>query len=219
MSQKVSAFICLAALLMLPGTARAAETADPDWPCVQRLVPRIAVAQVWQGPEPDPAAWRDDADVRRLASQLAARKTPLGDTEKLVDDFAASLPKEAVNDKLTALFGRTLDLINRDRASIIAGIKRFARHQRALAERISNTRAQLKDIGGSAADESGGIATEAGSSSGTSSAEADLQELLTWDLRIFEERNRSMTYLCEQPVLLEQRAFALGRTVYFFMED
>jgi len=50
-------------------------------------------------------------------------------------------------------------------------------------------------------------------------ADADLEELLSWDLRIFEERNRSMTYLCEQPVLLEQRAFALGRTIYFYVED
>ena len=39
------------------------------------------------------------------------------------------------------------------------------------------------------------------------------------DLRIFDEREKSMTYLCEQPVLLEQRAFALGRTIYFFVED
>jgi len=188
-------------LTMLPGTAWAASSEDPDWPCIQRLVPRITAAQVWAGPEPNPEAGQGDLEVSRLASQMAARRTPLGDTEKLVEDFAEAQPKEAVNEKLTALFGRTLQIINRDRASIIAGIKRFSQRQRALTERIRETRAQLQQVSGGDTDDS------------------ELMELLNWDLRIFDEREKSLTYLCEQPVLLEQRAFALGRTIYFFMEE
>ena len=188
-------------LTMLPGTAWAASSEDPDWPCIQRLVPRITAAQVWAGPEPNPEAGQGDLEISRLASKMAARRTPLGDTEKLVEDFAEAQPKEAVNEKLTALFGRTLQIINRDRASIIAGIKRFSQRQRALTERIRETRAQLQQVSGGDTDDS------------------ELMELLNWDLRIFDERERSLTYLCEQPVLLEQRAFALGRTIYFFMEE
>lgn len=188
-------------LTMLPGTAWAASSEDPDWPCIQRLVPRITAAQVWAGPEPNPEAGQGDLEVSRLASQMAARRTPLGDTEELVEDFAEAQPKEAVNEKLTALFGRTLQIINRDRASIIAGIKRFSQRQRALTERIRETRAQLQQVSGGDTDDS------------------ELMELLNWDLRIFDEREKSLTYLCEQPVLLEQRAFALGRTIYFFMEE
>jgi hypothetical protein len=182
-------------LTMLPGTAWAASSEDPDWPCIQRLVPRITAAQVWAGPEPNPEAGQGDLEVSRLASQMAARRTPLGDTEKLVEDFAEAQPKEAVNEKLTALFGRTLQIINRDRASIIAGIKRFSQRQRALTERIRETRAQLQQVSGGDTDDS------------------ELMELLNWDLRIFDEREKSLTYLCEQ------RAFALGRTIYFFMEE
>lgn len=194
--------ICLAVLAAaIPAGSRAATSEDPDWPCIQRLVPRISAVQVWAGPEPDPAMWQGDLDVARLASKLAARRTPLNETEKLVEDFADAQPADALNNKLTALFGRTLQIINRDRASIIAGIKRFAKRQRQLAERIRETRATLKDAGDEA---SGGD---------------DLRETLAWDLRIFDEREKSMTYLCEQPVLLEQRAFALGRTIYFFVED
>ena len=48
------------------------------------------------------------------------RATPIAETEKLVEAFVAAQPKPAVNDKLTAVMGRTLDIINRDRASIIA---------------------------------------------------------------------------------------------------
>jgi hypothetical protein len=197
---KVPALLCLT-LVMLPATARAAASSDPDWPCIQRLVPRISAAQVWAGPEPRPADWQGDIEVSRLASKLAARRTPIAETEKLVEAFAEAQAKEAVNVKLTALFGRTLELINRDRASIIGGIKRFSHRQRALAERIRETRATLQQAAGGA------------------QADADLREQLEWDIRIFDEREKSMTYLCEQPVLLEQRAFALGRTIYFFVED
>ena len=196
-----------------PAGARAATSEDPDWPCIQRLVPRITAVQVWAGPEPDPQLWRGDLEVSRLASKLAARRTPLNEAEKLVEDFADAQAPDALNGKLTALFGRTLQVINQDRASIIAGIKRFAKRQRLLAERIRETRAVLQDV----ADGTGEPGT--GDNGGEAANSNDLRETLTWDLRIFDERERSMIYLCEQPVLLEQRAFALGRTIYFFVED
>jgi len=199
--KRLSAVLIALLLGTLPGNAEAASSTNPDWPCIQRLVPRISAAQVWAGPEPSPEAGQGDIEVSRLASQLAARRTPLEEAEKLVEDFAEVQPKELLNDKLTALFGRTLRIINRDRASIIAGIKRFSQRQQKLAERIRETRAELQQTGDSGAEES------------------ESTELLTWDLRIFDEREKSMTYLCEQPVLLEQRAFALGRTIYFFVED
>ena len=201
MTFRATVLLCLATLTALPGGAWAAASEDPDWPCIQRLVPRISAAQVWAGPEPDPAAWQGDIEVSRLAAKLAARRTPLGEAEKLIEAFAEAQPKAAVNVKLTALFGRTLQVLNQDRASLVAGIKRFTARQRSLARRIRETRAKLSEADESAPDE------------------ADLRELLTWDLRIFDEREKSMTYLCEQPVLLEQRAFALGRSVYFFVED
>lgn len=205
MKRCASLLFGLAVLAALPPggvpLAWAATSEDPDWPCIQRLVPRISAAQVWAGPEPEPAMWQGDLDVSRLASKLAARRTPIEESEKLVEDFADAQAPDAVNRKLTALFGRTLQIINRDRASIIAGIKRFAKRQRQLAERIRETRATLKDA------------------SDTADRDDDQRETLAWNLRIFDEREKSMTYLCEQPVLLEQRAFALGRTIYFFVED
>ncbi|HEY9539879.1 MAG TPA: hypothetical protein VIS03_19955 [Kiloniellaceae bacterium] len=201
MTLRATTFLCLA-ILTLPAAARAAASSqDPDWPCIQRLVPRIVAAQVWAGPEPDAAAWNDDREIARLGARLAARRTPIEETEKLVEAFAEAQPKQALNAKLTALFGRTLEVINRDRASIIAGIKRFSVRQRELAERIREARATVEQNAGAAA------------------ANDDLTEQLNWSIRIFDEREKSMTYLCEQPVLLEQRAFALGRTIYFFVED
>lgn len=41
----------------------------------------------------------------------------------------------------------------------------------------------------------------------------ELEQALAWDTRIYEEREQSLTYVCEVPVLVEQRAFALGRMI------
>src|SRR3546814_18574552 len=94
-----------------------------------------------------------------------------------------------------------MEVINRDRASIIAGIKRVSVRQRELAERIREARATVEQNAGAAA------------------ANDDLTAQLNWSIRIFDEREKSMNYLCEPPVLLEQRAFALGRTTNFLVED
>jgi hypothetical protein len=40
-----------------------------------------------------------------------------------------------------------------------------------------------------------------------------LEDRLAWEARIFKERAQSLTYVCETPVLLEQRAFAIARTL------
>ena len=39
------------------------------------------------------------------------------------------------------------------------------------------------------------------------------EKALDWDQRIFTERQQSLTYVCETPVILEQRLFALGRAL------
>ncbi|WP_321338502.1 hypothetical protein [Breoghania sp.] len=174
--------------------ARAANGGNEDWPCIQRLVPQISPAQVWSGPIPEPAMWERDGEVARLGATIAARRMSMEDAQVMVAHFAQRLG-ETREARLTALFGRALQVINRDRASLIAGIKRFSRKQAALAARVRQTRAALQ------ADD---LSEE---------KRKDLTEALTWDQRIFEDREKTQIYLCEQPVLLEQRAFALGRAI------
>jgi hypothetical protein len=41
----------------------------------------------------------------------------------------------------------------------------------------------------------------------------DLEQQMTWDTRIFDERNQSLSYVCESPVQLEERAFNLARII------
>jgi hypothetical protein len=46
----------------------------------------------------------------------------------------------------------------------------------------------------------------------------ELAEQVQWDTRIFEDRRRTISYVCEVPVLIDQRLFALGRTIQQALE-
>ncbi len=191
-----------AGLLTLVGPAVAATSADPDWPCVQRKVPEISAGMVWAGPpvEELTRSWKDDAEVSQLAGTLAARRTEIEAAKTAVAEFAAGLGAER-NERLTLLFGATLDIVNRERASIISGIGRYTRKQRALAEKISGVDRELKAL-----------------PAGEKQKREELEQQRLWDTRIYEERERSLTYICEQPVLLEQRIFTLAREIMGYLE-
>ena len=40
-----------------------------------------------------------------------------------------------------------------------------------------------------------------------------MEDKLRWDTRIYQDRQKSLTYVCESPVILEQRAFAVARMI------
>jgi hypothetical protein len=195
--------LTLAAAAGAPAAAQPAPAQqDPDWPCIQVLVPKIAPGQIWTGPpiEATAEAWRENPAIGELAAEIAARRTPLEEAQERVTDFASQLPPERRNEALTQLFAGALETINRDRASLISGIKRFARQQRSLSESIAATNAALREL-----PEDGG--------SEAAARRQELQQRRAWEMRIFDEREGSLTYLCEQPVLLERRAFALARHI------
>lgn len=188
------------AVLLAAGPARAATEEDPDWPCVQRLVPRISAGMVWAGPPVEEAGdWRDHPEIADLASELADRRTTLAEAEARIEDFAAAQDADK-NRRLTLLFAGILDKINAERASVVDGIKRYTRRQRALAARIEEALAELDALPQDGTGEQ-------------QARRAELQERNTWDSRIYEERERSLKYLCETPVVLERRVFALARAI------
>jgi hypothetical protein len=178
----------------------AATGEDPDWPCVQRKVAEISPGQVWNGPPLDTGnAWRDDNAAADLARNLASRRTELDAAKALIADFAAKAGPDK-NRRLTLLFSGVLEVINQDRGSILNGIGRYARRQKSLAEKIETQSAELDTL----------------PVNGTPEQKArrdELDEMQTWDTRIFQERERSLRYVCELPVLLEQRAYAIGKEI------
>src|SRR3546814_20497110 len=107
MTLRATTFLCLA-ILTLPAAARAAASSqDPDWTCIQRLVPRIVAAQVWAGPETDAAAGNDDRESARRGARLPARRPATAETEKLLEAFEGPHTKRALNAKPTTDYDTT----------------------------------------------------------------------------------------------------------------
>jgi hypothetical protein len=197
-----SNLLLLAALLFAGLSPAAAATGeDPDWPCIQRLVPKIAPAAIWPGPPIDQVNGPANPRIDELAGELAARRVPMEEATAQIEAFAAGLDNAQKNEQLIKLFVRTLEIINKDRSSIIEGIKEYARGQRTLAQSINEKNERLIELPRDQVLERDALV-----------AERD------WDVRIYDDRARSLTYLCEQPVLLDQRAFALARAIAEHLE-
>lgn len=190
-------------LIVTAGPAWSAAGTDPEWPCIQRKQPHLSLGQVWTGPVPDERALQLARDPRidALAARLEQRRLPLEQAEAEIADFAAG----ADDAQLTALMVAIMDRIEPDRAAVIAGIARYGRGQVDLARRIEDRRAAMAEL--EAAAEPDFDAMDAA------------EEALDWDQRIFTERQQSLTYVCETPVILEQRAFALGRAIARHLGD
>src|SRR5882724_7622387 len=130
----------LFAALLLAGSANPGVAADPrypDWPCAQAKVPEVSLAAVWAGPALDDAtdAWKDDADVSALVERLAARRTPLDEAETLISGFlTGDVSAKATRGKL--LFAGLFETLNAQRSSVMNGLERVTRKQRAAAEAI-----------------------------------------------------------------------------------
>ncbi len=195
-----------AALLLASTTATAQQSQDPDWPCIQRLVPEVSAGMVWAGPPVEAAGdWHDDTGISELAGKLASRSLPIRQAETAFDAFARTLGDDK-DRRLTRLFAGLLEVVNQERASIIAGIKRYSRRQKALADKIADKIAALKRLSADGAPDA--VARR-----------KELEEELVWDARIFDDRQRSLSYVCEQPVLLEQRLFALARAIMAHLDE
>lgn len=196
---KVLAF-CAAAAILCAWPAKAADPRYPDWPCQQLKVPEISVASVWTGGPIDDVdkQRRDDPAIADLVTRLAARRTPIEEARKLIDGFVVGA-NDAKRSRATALFAALFAVLNEQRADVMNGIERFSRKEKEMAGEIrAKTRKlqQLQDAPGGDQAEVGGLANQ-----------------LAWETRIFDDRRKSLSYVCDVPVLIEKRLFDLGRAI------
>lgn len=184
-------------ILMAAGPALAASGTDPTWPCIQRKQPHLSLGQIWSGPVPDEQIEElaRDPEIAALADRLEQRRLPMEEAEAEIADFA----DEAGADQLTALMLAIFNRIEPDRSALIAGIARYGLKQVELSEKIESRRAKMSEL-------------EAAETPNFDAIDAE-EEALDWDQRIFTERQQSLTYVCETPVILEQRAFAIARAI------
>jgi hypothetical protein len=183
------------------GGATGAANQDPDWPCIQRKVPELSLGQIWNGPELPPEAqdWSKDADIAKLVSEVAARRIPIEEAQREIRDFASDLPADKLKPQLAKLVQGLFDHMNAERSEVISGIARYARKQVELAARLRKEASEVDAL--------------------RNKPDADPNEItaqtdrLIWETRIFDERVQSLTYVCEVPTLIEQRLYALAKTV------
>ena len=97
------------------------------------------------------------------------------------------------------LMAGLLETINAERAEVMAGLERFGDGQKQLAELLRMENADLAKMR---------------STSNADPAQLEQRlEQLNWNLRIFNERQKSLSSVCEVPVLIEQRLFVLSREI------
>lgn len=199
--------VALALCMVLAGVASQALAAQQtgDWPCVQRKVPEISIAAVWRGPSIEGIAnWRDEQSVVNLVQLLAARRTGDEEAKTAIAEFSKSAGANKQARLLQAVVG-LVESVNAERASVITGLERFGAAQKALAEVVRKDNADLSELRGNASADPALVAQQT--------------ERLTWNLRIFQERQRSLRFVCEVPVLIEQRLFTLTREIQKAIEQ
>lgn len=179
----------------------AAAFDDPDWPCQQRRVNNLSIAAMWSAPLPDDMeAWRAEPLLAEAAARIAARRTPMEEVEAIIDQIAEGPEADA---RLTNLYAGVFSYIDAERARIVDGIVRYVLKQRALAEKIDADQVELARVEGETAqDDFDGL-----------DRIDEMRDQVLWDVRIYEERRRSLMFVCESPVILEQRAFAVARSI------
>ena len=195
-------FRVLAASLAVGLVATQAHALDPrypDWPCQQLKVPQISLASVWSGPSLDGVdkARIDDPKLADLVAHLAARRTPMEEAQKLIGEFVAGTAAEKP-EKAKILIVALYDALNAQRDQVMDAIERFSRKQKTVAEDIRREVQKLHELQDANSDP----------------AEIDgLAKRLQWETRIFEDRRKSTSYVCEVPVIIEKRLFDLGRAI------
>jgi hypothetical protein len=172
----------------------------PDWPCQQLKVPGIAIASVWNGPpiEIGDGAKPVDAKQAELVSRLAARRTRMEDARKLIADYVVGSSAER-QEKAKTLFAALYSTLNGQRDEVMDGIERFSRKQKVAADGIREETQKLRQMQ---------------DQSNLDQAQVDdLASRLAWRTRIFEDRRKSTSYVCDVPVLIEKRLFDLGKAI------
>lgn len=193
---------CIACLVMVMAAsgASAQPQQDPDWPCIQRLVPSLSAGQIWRGPSIDEVGgrWPDDPEIASLVGAVTSRRVSIDEAVERTEEFANGLDA-AQSERLTILFAGIFQRIDESRTNSITAIKRYSRAQRGMVDAMSAELAELEELRQEPAKNAERI--------------EELSGNIEISRRIFADRHRALRPLCEQPVLMEERLGALARAI------
>ena len=174
---------------------------DPDWPCVQRLVPRLSAAALWPDVAGAGEAWREEPSVAALVARVTPRAVAEAEGVAAIAAFAAPLDAATRRRLLPLAFSGALAETNRQRDMLIEQIRRFTRRQREVADLARDIAAELHAMPDAPAG------TEA------AARRAELEQRRHFTAKAFEDAERTLRYICEAPVRLEARLGAYARAL------
>ncbi|PKA45269.1 hypothetical protein CWR43_05680 [Rhizobium sullae] len=191
--------VALGAIVSWP--ALSAQGNDPDWPCIQRKVPVLSLGQIWNGPElPQTAAdWSKDAAIAALVQELSARRVSLPEAQQKISAFEESLSEGERKNRMAMLVRGLFDHMNRERSDVISGIARYAHRQRDMATLLRQEASAVDALRAKPDADPNEVALR--------------NDRLMFQTRVFQERAQSLTFVCEVPTLIEQRLYALTKTI------
>jgi hypothetical protein len=177
-----------------------ADPRYPDWPCVQPKVQELSAAAMWSGPSIADVGnnWQDDGKVRELVETITARRTPLDTAQKAIADFMTGGPAEKER-KAKQVFAGVFDTLGDQRREVMEGLERVSRKEMDLAEKIKSEVANLRELQDKPDADQSQI--------------KNLASEIEWSTRVFEDRRKTIRYVCEVPATIEQRLFALARSI------
>jgi hypothetical protein len=94
--------------------------------------------------------------------------------------------------------------LNHERSEVMHGLERYFRKQKEFADQIRSAILQLRELQDRPDPDQSRV--------------DELTNRVEWGTRIFEERRKTINFVCEVPVVIEQRLFALARAIQQSLE-
>ncbi len=194
--------LALGAALITVASANAAPPGprDPDWPCQQIKVPELSLAAVWTGPPVDPqnTDWQHDQTIADLVHEIVQRRVPLAQAQDKIQAFAQQA-NDQKQQNLLGLIAGLFNVLDAERAAVIAGLDRFGARQKELAAGIREDNDKLRQLRANSAADAGEV--------------NQLIQRVTWEAEVLQDRRQALGYACDVPGKIEQRLFALAQTI------
>jgi hypothetical protein len=174
----------------------AGPRADPDWPCMQRLVPTLTAGTLWGGHDAK-GDWRADPKVAAVVGFVARRGVSATDGAARLDQFIATVPAPERPAVSAQVFAGLVDETNVERGQLIDRLRGIARRQRTLTELTERVTVDLRALPADA-------------------PAAQREEIVSrrgFLIREYEQIERTIRYACEVPVQMEQKLGILAQAL------
>lgn len=200
--------LCKAVLLshLVVSGSLLAQTADPEWPCIQAFVPEVALGVQWPNilEDSELGLWKEDPAITRLARKLGDIDSFTDVERELIAEFVESVPESELTAQLNKLAEGTVSAANQRRSMFLKGIKKYTRQQIAISEQLEEKLNLVADL-------------EKKTDEASISQLKELEENLHWHERVYDQREQSITALCDRPVEIEQHLSSVMRELASYL--